>query len=171
MAGLSNPKGVVQQSPGLPRQRLPWVRAAAYAVQPQRGCEAVVALGAPLMQCLHNPVGVERHARNRLPRVAPAAQPWALLHNPFGVELRPTHRIVRHAHRVNIRIEKSSPKPDKTGQNRTFFPDAKGLTVSTCPAVFGHDRTFPPVPVGSPLRLRGGAGAWEWGRKPENSGR
>ena len=44
--------------------------------------------------------------------------------------------------RRNVRSEKSPLKPDKTGQNRTFFPDAKGLSVSGRPADCGRDRTF-----------------------------
>jgi len=61
------------------RNKLPWVTGT-NVIQPQRGCGATG-------ENRRNPVGVEP-ITDIAPRVARAAQPWALGRNPFGIRSR-----------------------------------------------------------------------------------
>jgi hypothetical protein len=80
----SNPKGVVQQSPGLAR-RQPWVIARQGPSTPtglQPGGRKTSRLRSPPAT---TPLGLMAPP-SPLPRVVPSVQPWALLHNRVAVE-------------------------------------------------------------------------------------
>src|SRR5439155_6290419 len=82
---VSNPKGILSQSPGLRGTSYPGC-----IVREVSNPNSVVSFCS--RRCAATPLGL-KHQSNRVPRVVASLQPWALLRSPFGAN-RGTPRSV-----------------------------------------------------------------------------